>query len=362
MIKYLFKVIFVFVLFSCEGNDERIFPEIREITESVYASVTIQPDSLYQAYATVNGLLEENLVEEGDRVNKGDPLVQIINNSPRLNSENARLSLQLARENYQGSDGLLNSIKKEIIAANLQLSNDSINYFRQKKLWENKIGSKAEIDARELAYQLSSNSLKILKNKYKRTEKELKTQLQQAENDYQNSLIKTTDFTVSSKISGTVYALHKQKGELVTTAQPLATLGSEKDFVIEMLIDEQDIVKISTGLQVMVVLDAYKDELFLAKVSKIYPKKDERNQTFKVEALFDKAPNVLYPGLSGEANIIINRKKEALVIPKNYLVDDNKVQTDSGIVRITTGLESLDSIEVLSGLDSETAIYKPKND
>ena len=39
-------------------------------------------------------------------------------------------------------------------------------------------------------------------------------------------------------------------------------------------------------------------------------------------------PNVLYPGLSGEANIIIAKKENVLTIPKEYLIDGNKVKTD----------------------------------
>ncbi len=83
------------------------------------------------------------------------------------------------------------------------------------------------------------------------------------------------------------------------------------DFIIEMLVDEVDIVKISINQKVIISLDAYKGEIFTGKVSKIYPKKDERNQTFTVEAVFDEAPIKLYPGLSGESNIIISAKKES---------------------------------------------------
>lgn len=359
MFRPLLIIILSPIILSCNGNNEKIQPVETRITESVYSSVTIQPDSLYQAFAIVNGILDKNLVEEGDLVKKGDPIIQIINNSPQLNSENARTALELARKNYQGDGALLNSIEDELQAARLQYKNDSINYVRQEKLWGQGIGSKAAYEAKKLAFELSYSSLDRLENKYESTRNELKTQLQQAENNYRLSLINTTDFTVKSKINGKVYALLKNPGEIVNTSQPLASIGSKDKFVIEMLVDEVDIVKVKEGQKVLLSLDAYKGEIFTAKVSKIYPKKDERNQTFLVEALFEEEPKVLYPGLSGEGNIIIAQKEKALVIPRIYLIGKDSVKTEDGLVKVRTGLESLDSVEIQNGITSQTYIYKP---
>ncbi len=84
--RYLFILVFVIAMLSCSGIEEKIYPQKTRLTESVYASVTLQPDSLYQAFAAVGGIVDRNLVEEGDRVRKGDALVQIINSAPELSS------------------------------------------------------------------------------------------------------------------------------------------------------------------------------------------------------------------------------------------------------------------------------------
>ncbi|MEL6810331.1 MAG: HlyD family efflux transporter periplasmic adaptor subunit [Bacteroidota bacterium] len=345
-------------LFSCSNTGEKIQPLKKGITESVYSSITIQPDSLYQAYASVHGILDKNLVEEGDEVTKGTKLIQIINSNPKINAENARLSLELARSNLNGSAAILQGIEEEINAAQLQLTNDSVNYFRQKNLWEQQIGSKVEYDAKKLGYELTRNRFDQLKDTYHRTKNELQTQLLQAENNYRTSLITTGDFTIESKIHGKIYALHKNPGEIVNTVEPLALIGSSSVFIVEMLVDEVDIVKVKPQQKVLVTLDAYKGELFMARVDKIYPKKDERNQTFVVEALFESSPEVLYPGLAGEANIIVAEKKEALIIPKEFLWGGNRVKTENGMVEIVVGLQNMDSLEVTSGINAQTWIYK----
>lgn len=360
MSRLLSYFLLALVLASCRGNEEKLYPIKTGITQSVYSSVTVQPDSLYQAYAPVSGLLDKNLVEEGDIVNKGDVIAQIINTTPKLNTENARAALDLARKNYRGSSGLLSSIEEELKAARLKHTDDSINFTRQDRLWEAGIGSKATFESKRLAYRLSSNSLDLLQKKLERTEDELKVQLEQAENNYRLSLVNTTDFTVTSKIDGKVYALHKNPGEIITASQPLASIGKEEDFVIEMLVDEVDIVRVKVGQPVVLTLDAYENTVFEAQVSKIFPEKDERNQTFLVEAVFLDPPEVLYPGLSGEANIITAKKDSTLVIPRSYLVGKDRVKTEEGLVQVVTGLQSLDSVEILKGITAETLIYKPR--
>ena len=355
-------VITCLVLISCSKKADKILPKETNLVESVYSSVTIQPDSLYQVYAIVSGILDQNLVTEGDIIKKDTPILKIINNTPILNTENAKLALDLALENYSGNTTVLNGLKNDIETATLRYKNDSINFYRQKNLWNQKIGSKVDYDTKKLNFEISANNLRTLKNNYSRTKNELITAFKQAQNNYQTSLINTKDFTIKSKINGKIYALNKEPGEIVTTMEPLASIGSATNFIIEMLVDEVDIVRISENQEVIITLDAYNNAVFKGRVSKIYPKKDDRNQTFKIEAVFNNAPNILYPGLSGEANIIIAKKDNVLTIPKTYLIDNDKVKTDEGIIRIGTGLQNLELIEVRSGITKNTYIYKPEND
>lgn len=354
-------VLLLRIVSSCENKETPIKPSVGTITQSVYASATVQPDSLYEVFANVSGILESNLVSEGDLVKKGTPLFQIINSNTKLNTENARLAYSLAKKNYSGNTALLLSIEDEIKAAKLKFNNDSINYFRQKNLWEQHIGSKAQLDAQKLAYELSANAVTALKTKYNRLKNELRTQLNQAANSYENLVITTQDYTVTSKMDGKVYALYKNPGEVVSMQQPIAMIGSQDSFVLELLVDEVDIVNIAEGQKVAVALDAYPNETFVAQVTKIYPNKNERNQTFKVEARFSTPPKRLYPGLSGEGNIIIAVQEDVLLIPRAYLFEQNKVKTSSGIVEVTTGIITEEQIEIRSGITSETELLRPEN-
>ncbi len=348
------------LIFSCNPDNKGITPEKTTLVESVYASALVQPDSLYEVYSSVIGILDKQLVEEGDTVSKGQALFQIFNKMPELNRENARLNLQLAQEELSGNAAILDGLEKELHTAKLKFYNDSINFMRQKRLWEQGIGSNAEYDTRKLQYESSLNNLQGLQNSFDRTENDLQTRMKQAENSYQTAIVNTADFTITSKINGKVYAIHKNEGEIITAQQPLASMGKSSFFIVELLVDEVDIVTLKKEQNVLITLDAYSDTVFEGKIDKIYPQKDERTQTFKVDAVFNQMPQVLYPGLAGEANIIVAQKENVLTIPLEYLTDDNTVMTDDGLQEVILGIRNLKKVEILSGIDEHTKIYKPE--
>ena len=356
-------IAFIPLLFiACSGEERKsVSPEKKDITESVYSSATVQPDSMYNVFSSVTGIMDESFVHEGDQVVVGQKLFQITNNNPKLNTENARLAMQIAEDNYEGDNPVLTDMLNEVKLAQLKLTNDSMNYQRQKSLWKDKIGSKAEYDAKKLQYETSKHTLEALQNKFERTSVQLRQQYQQAVNNYEASLTLTEDFTIESKIKGTVYAVHKNPGEIISAQQPIAMVGSSTYFVLELLVDEVDVVKLSLSQEALITLDAYKNKVFKAKVTKIYPQKNERSQTFKIEAVFIDAPDQLYPGLSGEANILISEKKGALVIPNVCLLEGNQVETTNGMVQVKIGLENLEFVEILEGLTTSDQVLYPED-
>ena len=231
---------------------------------------------------------------------------------------------------------------------------------RQKRLWDQKIGSEAEFEVKKLNYQASANTLEQLQNQYQRTKNNLRTKVLLADNSFESAMVNTKDFTLTSKINGKVYAIYKKEGEIITLQQPLASVGSASVFVVDLLVDEVDIVKLKKGQKVLINLDAYESRVFTGRINKIYPKKDERTQTFKVEAVFEEAPRILYPGLAGEANIIVSESENILTIPLEYLIDGNKVKTDDGLKIVNVGRKNMVEVEILSGIDINTEIYRPE--
>jgi multidrug efflux pump subunit AcrA (membrane-fusion protein) len=168
------------------------------------------------------------------------------------------------------------------------------------------------------------------------------------------------DFILKSQMDGLVYNLTKSKGELVNPQSPLATIGASNQFILEMQVDEYDILVVKPGLKVVVKLDSYKDQVFEAKLTRINPLMDERSKTFLVEAEFIEKPAKIYPNISFEASILIKSKQRALLIPRNYLLNDSSVVMANGdTVKVKIGLKDYQMVEIISGISIDDQLKKP---
>lgn len=350
----------VLIFTSCSEERESIKVESSEIIESVYSSVVIEPVDMYKVNSLVTGYIDKINVSPGDNVEAGDILFHIRDVQGFSNANNARLSYELAQKNYSGDINFIDEMKLDLNNANLKRQNDSVNYDRNKLLYEKNILTKVELEQSELVYQASKNNYLALKNKLKRMERELKTSLEQAKNNYDASLSRSEDAVIRALISGKVYDVYKEKGEFVSVQESVAIMGAADKFKIKMLIDEVDITRIKKGQKIVVTLEAYKSKSFVAKVTHITPKMDSRTQTFEIEGVFVETPPELYMGLTGEGNIVIKEIEKTLIIPREYLINENEVETENGVVKVKTGIQSLSHVEILSGLKEGEKVYKPK--
>ncbi len=237
---------------------------------------------------------------------------------------------------------------------------DSTNYERQKNLWAQQIGSRTDLEQRELAFTTSRAAWVRANKTLAETRDNVRTQLEVARNNAAISTAGQQDRMPASLIDGIVYDLMIEPGELATPQKPVAVIGSADDLYLELEVDEYDIRRIHTGQPVMVTLDSYGNEVFRAEVSRIIPLMNERSRTFKVEARFTQKPPRLYPNLTAEASIVIRTKENALLVPAAYIVDGGYVLTGKKErTAVKTGLRDMEQVEVLEGIDAGTRIHKP---
>jgi HlyD family secretion protein len=257
----------------------------------------------------------------------------------------------------------LSDLKLSMENTSIRLRNDSLQYFRLKSLWEQNIGTKSALDNAEAQYRTSLNERRSAQEKYYATVNDLnvslinaKSQLAGAQNDWSNYIIRAEN-------SGTVYQMMKEKGEAVKANEAVALLGKSVDRLIRLFVDQQDIGLLQAGQQVMVKTDATGDRIYKAKVIRIFPAMNEADQTFRVDAVFAEEDAQPYIHTSVEANIIIRKKQQALVIPNSALFsgDSLKVKIDGKVISVAvkTGIHTLDEVEILKGLDTGTEIMMP---
>lgn len=351
----------LYILAACNQSEPSITPTRQNLTEAVYASGVIKSVNQYQVYSNAIGIIKQINVKEGDLVKAGDVLMVLDNETGTLQKENALLSLE---NNSAAANKLkLEELKQQIEFTHKKYIADSLVFERQKALYKEQIGSKTDLEQKEVAFISARSNYVSAQLRFNDFKRQVNMAEKQFEKLYAISKKQASDFTIQSLINGRVYELFKHPGELVSQQTPVAIVGSANEFIIELQIDEYDIIKVKTGQTVKVMLDSYKEKLFDAVVTKIYPIMNERSKSFLVEAAFKQQPEVLYPNLTAEANIIIMQKENVLTIPRKYVNTNGKVKLANGNwVEPKTGIKDYNLIEILEGINEETAIVLPTDE
>lgn len=337
------------LLQSCGSEPEKMTVKEQDITASVYASGTVKSKDQYQIYPLISGVVQEVLVDDGDVVKKGQVIMRIENKAQQINAENA--ALLASYNDISANQDKLSDAKDAIDLSKDKMKTDSLLFVRTKNLYSQGVGTKVELEQRELAYQSSKNGYQNALTRYRDLKRQLDLNAKQANNNYAISSKMASDYLIKSDINGKVYAVLRDKGELVSPQIAVATVGSASNYILEMQVDEYDIAKIELGQQVFITMDSYKGKVFEAKISKINPIMNERSKTFLIEAIFVVAPPKLFPNTSFEASIVLQAKKNALVIPKRFILQGDYVMLANGNKqKIEIGIRDYEYVEVIKGL------------
>lgn len=340
---------------ACGSQSESLHPEWQPISASVYASGVVKSEDQYEVYPTVSGTIREVLVDDGDRVTKGQVIMRIDNRTQQWTRENAALL-----SNYSSvpeNSAQLADAEDAVQLADEKLKNDSLLYVRTLNMSKAGAVSRVELEQRELGYKSSRHAYQTTLVRLHELKRQLNYNARQTQNSFSIMKKSENDYLVRSDLDGTVYGVMKEEGELASPQFPLAVIGSSNHFVLEMQVDEYDIARILPGMTVYVTMDTYRGSVFEAKISKINPIMNERSKTFTVEAVFTKAPSRLFPNTSFEASILLESKEKALVIPRRFLLQGDRVLLADGTMRkVTVGLRDYEYVEILEGISEADEI------
>ncbi len=319
--KKSFQLIALFalvILGSCSGGKGKEDSTLADEKPKVKLSnVTSRPVAQIQEYtATVEAEVKNNIapnspvhiekiyVEVGDRVAKGQKLVQ-------MDSSN-------------------------LTQLRLQLENTQIEFNRIDELY--KIGgvSKSEWDS-------------------------MKTSLDVMQSSYNNLLENTS---LLSPISGVVTARNYDNGDLYNGSTPVLTVEQITPVKLLINVSEQYFSKVSKGSSVSVKIDVYGDEEFEGKVDLIYPTIDATTRTFPVEIKLANRDQKVRPDMFARATLNFGTEDHVVVpdlaIVKQagsgdryvYVYKDGKVSYNKVELGRRMGME----YELISGVPNNSQV------
>jgi HlyD family secretion protein len=342
----------------------------QDLQAKVSANGKVQAQKKVDISATIAGQVTRLAVEEGDRVRKGQFLLQIDAISPRAAARSSEASMQ--------------ALLKDVDSARANHEQARLDYRRAEENHRAAIISKADLDRAATSLATSEASLRAVERRVEQARATLE--------GARDTLAKTT---VLAPIDGIVTARRVEEGEVAVVGvlnQPGTVLLTISDMAVveaEMEVDETSIPNVKVGQEAKVRIDAYPNRSFQGLVTEVgssplVRQASAQNEAikFKVKVEIKQPPETIKPGLSVQADIMTGFRGQALVVPLQalvvrdierkkgaspkpgeprdeegvYLLEDGKARFQP----IKTGLLGELSIEVVEGLKGgETLITGP---
>ncbi len=244
-----------------EVTSEKV--QLRTITESVNASGKVYPEVEVKVSPDISGEIVSLFVEEGDKVKKGQILAKIYADIYASQKDQVTASVNQVKAQYENVKSALSGLKTAY--ENTKSTND-----RYKKLFAEKIVSRAEYEQTEQAYRTAESAYFGAQESIKSSAAQIqgvRAQLARAEKD----LARTT---IVSPMDGIVSLMNVKKGErVVGTAQMAGTemmrVADMKSIEVRVDVGENDITKVKIGDTALVEVDAYNKRKFKGIVYKI---------------------------------------------------------------------------------------------
>ena len=157
---------------------------------------------------------------------------------------------------------------------------------------------------------------------------------------------------VRSGINGIVLRRDVEPGDLASPNRMLMTLGDPARMRITATVDERDVPKIHVGQAALMSSDAWPDRVLHGHVRDVTPGGDPQQRAFRARIVTDK-PMALPLGMTLEVNIVTRRSTRALLVPasatengKVWVVRDGRAHARA----VRTGIAGSSDVQILSGL------------
>lgn len=312
------------------------------IISLVNATGKVQPRTEVKISANVSGEIVAMPVVEGQRVSKGDLLVQIDARTYEAQMRSSEAGYEAAKANlaYEQASAL----------------EAEQTYNRVKSLFDKGLASQQEYDAAIARYNTSKASFESTQ-----------ARLEQAKATVDQARESLGYTKITAPIDGFVTNLPTEVGEIVMgslnyQASVIMVISDLSVIEVEVEVDETDIANVELNQPVKIELDAFPDTSFAGRVSQIgntaqvtgFGTQDQVTNFLVTILVEDTVPNIK-PGMTATCDITTDERTGAINIPigavvlrDEELLKKNKKtkETDKGSAGATTLAVSDDSTAV----------------
>ena len=360
--KIIIIILSTILLASCEKKTDEIKPIRKDVTETVFASGILEAKNTFTLKAQTDGYLSAVNFEEGDLVKSGTILAIVDNKENSYNNESAKDLYDLAQSNTQNNAPALSQAQNSINVSKQKMQLDLLQYQRYKKLWDENSVAKIDFENIELQYKTSKANYDSALDNFKLIKQQANQQV------ISNKAIKGVNNSILSKnqikavATGKIYKRYKQVGDYVSKGEAIALIGENDNIYAKVNVDETNIGKIKVGQEALIQLNTNKDMTYKGTIAEIYQLFDESTQSFICKIKFNEPLDFVIINTQLQSNIVVEKTKNALLIPRSYVDFAGFVQVKDKDekVKIKTKFMSNEWVQVLSGIDENTILVPEK--
>jgi RND family efflux transporter MFP subunit len=295
--------------FSAPPSMTVVHPRRGPAVQAVYATGTVEPTVMVPISAHSGARLVELDADEGSTVTKGQVLA-------RLEDDDLRRAVEVTEAEERYTKAELNRlavlVERQVVARS--------TYDRAKADWE-KARAAAARAAVEAGYL---------------------------------QLVAPAD--------GTIIRRDGEIGQMIGANQTVFWLYSNAPLRISAEVDEEDIVQVRSGQQVLIRSDALPGQTFYGQVQTVTPKGDPVARSYRVRILLPSGTPLMI-GMTTETNIILRQSDHALLAPAGSVQQDTVWRVEDGRLspqKVRIGAKAATEIEILEGVgDGDWIVAAP---
>ncbi|WP_440889091.1 HlyD family secretion protein [Vibrio sp. WZ-1] len=219
----------------------------------------------------VSGVITDVMVNNGELVEKGQPLFAIDASSYQLKVAQAKAELRQARESDSAKWQQLAAAKQTQSQREFEYHNAKQKLARNQKLRNKGLATEQELDDAITNTQVASSAVEAANAEVKRIEAELSTQDRTAAIELAEAKLASAELDLShtqivAQTEGVVTNLQLQSGSYITQGTASLLLVDEAHAWISADFNEKGIDKLTNGREVLVSFDALPGKVFTGEV------------------------------------------------------------------------------------------------
>lgn len=330
------------------------------IASEVMGTGTLEARVLATISPKISGLVTQVLVDQGDRIAKGQLLATLYDGDLRQQVEMAKADLAATEAGVDRSASEITSAEATAVLARAEIG-------RVTSLHQSGAATAYELDVATERHDVAESGLK----RAQLAKVEIERQVLKAEETLRFYQERLADSQILSPFDGLVVRRSREPGDIIVPGSEILQIISTEQMWVSAWVDETAMASLSPGQPARVVFRSEPDRSYNGTVTRLAPLADRETREFLVDVTVKDLPKTWAVGQRAEVYIQTAKKDQALLAPQAAIVwrkdKSGLFVSNAGRAEwrsVTLGLRGEDSVEVTQGLTAGEVVvwlHDPKN-